>query len=685
MNRLPEPGPRPRVWAIGISRLRDLFRDIASEYIERADLRIVSRGYEDAANEIAAAGANRPDVVVAAGSNGTYLKARIDVPVVLVMPTGFDVMHALARARRDASSSVALVTYGETPPEVRRFVAAYGIDVVFASYQSAQDAETCVLDLRDRGVGTIVGPGLVTDLAARAGLAAVFLYSRASVQAAFDNALDVAQATWREGVRRQRLDNVLQHLRDGVVALDAAGRVEAINQRLANVLGIDPNVCAGRRFADLAPDVAATVRDMAVFGPDGQGESLETVRGSSYVLHRGPIVDKGVTTGTVLTFQESRAVERLDRTLRSRQRAPQFVARYRLDDLVGESPAMQRARQLALRYAASDATVLIRGESGTGKEMVAQGLHRASGRRDFPFVAINCGAFPEALLESELFGYEEGAFTGARRGGKAGLIEAAHRGTLFLDEIGEMPLPLQSRLLRVLQEREVIRLGATEPTRVDVRIVAATHRALTDAIETGEFRADLYYRLNILNIALPPLRERTADIMPLAAELLLAAARREARLAPRVTSLTDAAAMLAPAVEPLCRHRWPGNVRELQNVIERAAVELADSTDPGATLTYEVLHSIAPELFDNEPAEAAVADTEGSAPASAALSLRERSRRVEADEIRAALDACNGDREQVCAMLGISKTTLWRKLNAGAKPLTSAADLQAGGSGRKGQ
>ncbi|WP_042303917.1 propionate catabolism operon regulatory protein PrpR [Paraburkholderia kururiensis] len=685
MNRLPEPGPRPRVWAIGISRLRDLFRDIASEYIERADLRIVSRGYEDAANEIAAAGANRPDVVVAAGSNGTYLKARIDVPVVLVMPTGFDVMHALARARRDASSSVALVTYGETPPEVRRFAAAYGIDVVFASYQSAQDAETCVLDLRDRGVGTIVGPGLVTDLAARAGLAAVFLYSRASVQAAFDNALDVAQATWREGVRRQRLDNVLQHLRDGVVALDAAGRVEAINQRLANVLGIDPNACAGRRFADLAPDVAATVRDMAVFGPDGQGESLETVRGSSYVLHRGPIVDKGVTTGTVLTFQESRAVERLDRTLRSRQRTPQFVARYRLDDLVGESPAMQRARQLALRYAASDATVLIRGESGTGKEMVAQGLHRASGRRDFPFVAINCGAFPEALLESELFGYEEGAFTGARRGGKAGLIEAAHRGTLFLDEIGEMPLPLQSRLLRVLQEREVIRLGATEPTRVDVRIVAATHRALTDAIETGEFRADLYYRLNILNIALPPLRERTADIMPLAAELLLAAARREARLAPRVTSLTDAAAMLAPAAEPLCRHRWPGNVRELQNVIERAAVELADSTDPGATLTYEVLHSIAPELFDNEPAEAAVADTEGSAPAPAALSLRERSRRVEADEIRAALDACNGDREQVCAMLGISKTTLWRKLNAGAKPLTSAAGLQAGGSGRKGQ
>lgn len=649
MNRPPEPGSRPRVWAVGISKLRDLFRDIADEYDTRADLRLVSRGYEDAVKEIASAGKDRPDIVVAAGSNGTYLKARVDVPVVLINPTGFDVMHALARARRDASS-VALVSHGETPAEVRRFVAAYGIDVVFASYQSAQDAQTCVLDLRDRGVGTVVGPGLVTDIAARAGMEAVFLYSRASVRAAFDTALDVAQATWGEAVRRHRLDNVLQHLRDGVVALDAQGRVEAINQRLALVLGIEPAAAAGRALFELAPDLADTL-------PDAEGEALATLRGVSYVVHRGPLVDNGVTTGTVLTFQESRAVERLDRTLRSRQRAQQFVARYRLDDLVGECPAIQRVRQLVQRYARSDATVLIRGESGTGKEMVAQSLHGLSARRDFPFVALNCGAFPEALLESELFGYEEGAFTGARRGGKAGLIEAAHRGTLFLDEIGEMPLPLQSRLLRVLQEREVVRLGSTEPTRIDVRIVAATHRALTAAIEAGEFRTDLYYRLNILNIGLPPLRERLTDILPLAAELLVQAARREPRLATRIRSTQDAATVLTPVSESLRRHAWPGNVRELQNVIERITVELADSdASVEAALTEEVLQSIAPELFER-------AVTHDSAELNA-LTLRQRSRRVEADEIRAALDACNGDRDQVCETLGISKTTLWRKLSA---------------------
>ncbi|MFM0429868.1 propionate catabolism operon regulatory protein PrpR [Paraburkholderia aspalathi] len=650
-----DPAQRPRIWAVSISRLRDLFFDIAGEYVERADLRIVAHGFEDAVHEIDAVGAGRPDVVIAGGSNGAYLKTRVSVPVVLIGPTGFDVMHALARARRDGAK-VALVTHGNTPDEVRRFIAAYGIDVTFASYQSAQDAESVVLDLRDRGIQAVVGPGLIADLAANAGMGAVFLYSRASVRAAFDTALEVAQATRRETVRRQRLDNLLQHLRDGVVALDAQGRVEAMNQRLASVLGIDAAQAVGRALLDLAPDLAGSL-------PDADGDTFCTVRGASYVVHRGPLASSSSAAGTVLTFQESRAVERLDRTLRSRQRVQQFSARYQLGDIVGVSDSIERVRTLVQRYAKSDATVLILGESGTGKEMVAQSMHQLSARRDFAFVAINCGAFPEALLESELFGYEEGAFTGARKGGKAGLIEVAHRGTLFLDEIAEMPLSLQSRLLRVLQEREVVRLGSTEPTRVDIRVVAATHRALTEGIEVGSFRADLYYRLNILSIALPPLRERPNDLLPLAIELLLQAASREPRLAARLPDADAAKRVLASLSEPFKRYTWPGNVRELQNVIERIAVELADAdmgtgTDSNSAaetvFTREVLRTVAPEIFDQPHTRTK----------KAALTLRERSRHVEADEIRAALAACDGDRDAVCQALGISKTTLWRKLNA---------------------
>jgi propionate catabolism operon transcriptional regulator len=657
-----EPSPRPRIWALSISRLRDLFFDIAGEYVERADLRIVSHGFEDAVREIESAGAGRPDVVIAGGSNGAYLKTRVSVPVVRINPTGFDVMHALARARRDGAR-VALVTHGETPDEIRRFTAAYALDITFASYQSVQDAESVVLDLSDRGIDVVVGPGLVTDLAANAGMGAVFLYSRASVRAGFDTALEVAQATRRETVRRQRLDNLLQHLRDGVVALDAQGRVEVMNQRLAGVLGIDAAKAAGRVLLELAPDLAGSL-------PDADGDSFCTVRGASYVVHRGPLASTSAAAGTVLTFQESRAVERLDRTLRARQRVQQFTARYRLDDIVGASESIERVRSLVRRYARSDATVLILGESGTGKEMVAQSMHHLSARRDFAFVAINCGAFPEALLESELFGYEEGAFTGARKGGKAGLIEVAHRGTLFLDEIGEMPLSLQSRLLRVLQEREVVRLGSTEPTRVDIRVVAATHRALTEGVETGSFRADLYYRLNILSIALPPLRERPNDLLPLAAELLRQAAAREPRLAARVPDVVTAERVLAGLGGSLRRYAWPGNVRELQNVIERIAVELADAdigaetdtsagaqADGACVVTREMLRSVAPEIGEAHARPAKPA----------ALTLRERSRHVEADQIRAALAAHDGDRDAVCDALGISKTTLWRKLNAAAR------------------
>ncbi|WP_087045955.1 propionate catabolism operon regulatory protein PrpR [Caballeronia ptereochthonis] len=638
---------RPRIWAVGISRLRELFIDIAGAYADRAELDVVPLGFEDAASSIESAYDDRPDVVVAGGSNGAYLKSRVSVPVVVISPTGFDVMHALTKARREGAS-VALVTHGDTPGEIRRFLAAYGIDMICESYRSAQDAESLVLDLRDRGVDVVVGPGLVADLAADAGMSSVFLYSRTSVVAAFETALEVAQAMRREVARRNRLDNLLQHLRDGVVAVDAGGRIEAVNRRLAAALGIaDASRAVGRALLDVAPELDGVL-------PDADGDVFGTVRGVSYAIHRGPLAGDGASGGTIFTFQESRAVERLDRSLRSRQGAQEFVARYRLEDVVGESESMERVRALVRRYAKSDATVLILGESGTGKEMVAQSMHRLSRRKDFPFVAMNCGAFPEALLESELFGYEEGAFTGARKGGKAGLIEAAHRGTLFLDEIGEMPPALQSRLLRVLQEREVIRLGSTEPTRVDIRVIAATHRTLAAGVADGSFRADLFYRINILSIALPPLRARSNDILPLATDLLMRAAKRERALATRVRSRDVAAQILTPLAHALQRYPWPGNVRELQNIMERIAVEITDlDVENGrpVALTLDELKGIAPEIFEAE------------SQANVARSLRDLGRSVEADQVRASLAAFGGDREAVCKALGISKTTLWRRLN----------------------
>ena len=312
---------------------------------------------------------------------------------------------------------------------------------------------------------------------------------------------------------------------------------------------------------------------------------------------------------------------------------------------MGTSPAIRTVRTLAERYATTDATVLITGESGTGKEMVAQGIHNAGRRRDRPFVAINCAAFPEALLESELFGYEEGAFTGSRRGGRAGLFEAAHTGTIFLDEVGDVPVTLQTRLLRVLQERQVLRLGSNDPTPVDVRVVAATNRDLKREIARGAFRDDLYYRLNILPVAVPPLRARAEDVAPIAEALLADALARHGvqEVLPRALSL------VLPWLE---RYAWPGNVRELENVLERVAVLWAHRAAGPEPSSPEELRAVLPELF--QAAEPAGGD------------LRSARGAEESAVIQRVLGECGGNVTEAAKRLGVGRTTLYRKLRAPA-------------------
>jgi propionate catabolism operon transcriptional regulator len=428
-------------------------------------------------------------------------------------------------------------------------------------------------------------------------------------------------------------------LRDGGVAVDMDERIEALNQAMERLLGAPAHEMLGRRLGDLAPDLSLrnTLRETRT-----ELDTIERLNGKPLVTSRMPIVEQGVQTGAVLIAQDPVSIQRVDRHLRARLQPRAAAARYELGQLIGASAAMERAKASAASCARSDATVLIIGESGTGKELLAQGIHSASRRRRQPFVAVNCAAFPEALLESELFGYEEGAFTGSRRGGKTGLFEAAHTGTLFLDEIGEMPVALQTRLLRVLQEREIVRIGATEPTPIDVRVIAATHRDLDARLQSGEFRSDLYYRLNILRLDLPPLRERREDVPALAQHLLQKIAGNRADLRARVSPLVD------DLVERAATYAWRGNVRELENFIERLVV---DCDQPGADVAdgTDRLRDIVPELF---------------APACESPTLKGNVQDAERRHLLDVLRACQGDRNRACERLGISRTTLWRKLNA---------------------
>ena len=641
----PIPESPPRILAIGFLRLKQLLHEVAPEYAQRARVDVVDRGFDEALAEIEARrSAHGVDVLVAAGLHGDFLRSRTELPVVLVKVGGFDLMLALARAR-SISQRIALVSFGSISSEVERFSRDFALHIVQRSYHSEADAAACVRELRDAGIEVVVAPGMVLDLAEQMGMRGVLLYSHDAVRAAIDDAVEVARAARIAAAKRERLNTILEQLRDGVVAVDEGERIEAVNPPMQRLLGRGRQQLLGRVLGEVAPEfsLAAALRD----GTE-QADDIVRFRAQTLVVSRSPIVERGVRTGAVLTCQDPATIQRVDRSLRSRARPAALATRWRLSDLVGDSLPMQRAREQAQRFARSEATVLIVGESGTGKELFAQGMHAASRRRAQPFVAVNCAAFPEGLLESELFGYEEGAFTGARKAGKPGLFEAAHTGTLFLDEIGDMPVPLQTRLLRVLQEREIWRIGATEPTPVDVRVIAATHRDLPSRIESGEFRRDLYYRLNILRLELPSLRERREDLRALASHLLDKALARGA--APPAAG-PHLLRVLRQCLDAALAYAWPGNVRELENLVERVAC--AAAFDPEA-LSEQALGDLLPELA--RPADAPAG---GSA-------LAQRRAESEREVIERTLRECGGDRALACARLGIARSTLWRKLRAGS-------------------
>jgi len=338
---------------------------------------------------------------------------------------------------------------------------------------------------------------------------------------------------------------------------------------------------------------------------------------------------------------------------RAPRRAPAEVA---LSPIVGASARMQRLLKLVSRVAPTDSTVLILGESGTGKELVARSLHVLSKRAAGPFVPVNVGALPESLIESELFGSARGAFTGATSD-RPGLVEEAHGGTLFLDEIGDMPLATQVKLLRTLENNEVRRLGENTPRLVDVRVIAATHRDLQAQVADGRFRGDLYYRLNVVQLEIPALRDRLEDVGLLASYFLERAAQRTGRKGLR----------LAPdAVALLLKHDWPGNVRELENAIEHAvavtdAEVLGPQDLPASVRSPRLLprHAGDGPPLDDEPATAEAPPRRGRAPRDPdARSLDEVTR----EHVLRALARHQGNAAAAARQLGVSRTTLWRML-----------------------
>jgi PAS domain S-box-containing protein len=452
----------------------------------------------------------------------------------------------------------------------------------------------------------------------------------------------------REGDGRRRRDRVgprasrhpderlvrviLESISDGVFTVDHDWRITSFNRAAERITSIPRDGAIGHPCHDVfhanicltacalrhTIETGEPVVDQLVDIVDARGRRIP-IRISTAVLRD----DAGKVVGGVETFRDVSAIEELRK---------EVARQYTFEDIVSKNHRIQAIFNILPDIAGSDSTVLIEGPSGSGKELFARAIHHLSPRRDGPLVVVNCGALPDTLLESELFGYRAGAFTGANAD-KPGRIALAEGGTVFLDEVGDMSPALQVRLLRVLQEREYEPLGSTSPVKADVRTIAATNKKLADLVERGSFRQDLYYRLNVLKIELPPLAERREDIPLLVDHFLERLSRKHDRPAPRVAD---------EVLGLFLRHEYPGNVRELENIVEHAFVLCRGGVINPSSLPREFLQA----------AEGA------SEPPAASGTVEEAEIRL----IREALARHDGHRGRTAAELGIDKSTLWRKM-----------------------
>ncbi len=445
---------------------------------------------------------------------------------------------------------------------------------------------------------------------------------------AIENQLQLHRVNTKLYASYKYSDTIIQSMSEGLVIVDPAGEITKINQVGARILGVSALDAIGSHISELFGE-EAPVLDLLRTGIAYENKEV-TLDGGQRTFYCSATLlrdDYGRMIGAVSVLRPRHANKR------QRLAAVTQQARYCFDDMIGNSEAMQKTRRMAQRASRSLSTVLIQGESGTGKELIAQGIHNAGSRYDQPFVAVNCAAITETLLESELFGYEEGSFTGAKKGGQPGKVEMANGGTLFLDEIGDMPLQMQVKLLRMLQERRICRVGSSEEIGIDVRIIAATHQNLKHAVQEGLFRKDLYYRLNVLPITIPPLRERMADLPALARFLVEKLSERFG---------TGPMAVSSPFLRACQAYDWPGNIRELENVIERAM----NMVDDEEALTVEML--------DLDPVELA--------PERAVTDQVRPLKEVEMDMVVRALEMSRGNIVHASSLLGISRNTIYRKI-----------------------
>jgi len=568
------------------------------------------------------------DVIISRGGTAALIARHVEIPVVEISVTAFDILRAL-KSMGDITGTVGVVFARRLLCECEKLGTLIGVNMREIYMENEKIEQNKILAAQREGITIFLGDAVSVRLLMQQGIQAFPIDStEESILKAIVEAAKLADVRRREQEKAELYRSIINYAADGIISIDKTGHVTSFNPVAEKAYQICSSNAIGKYIGDIIPD--DKLRD-CLTSDKYEREDVKIIGSRVLAIKRIPIKLNGVVVGAIAHMQDVTQLQRFEQVVRQKLNKKGLVAKFRLEQLTGSSKAMNAVKERAIQYSGTDTTVLITGESGTGKELIAQSIHNLSRRKNGPFVAVNCAALPENLLESELFGYEEGAFTGAKRGGKSGLFELAHGGTIFLDEIGEMPLLLQARLLRVLQEKEVMRLGADRVIPIDVRVLSATNQDLAVLADNNKFRTDLYYRLDVLRLQMPSLRERLEDIPHLINTFL----EKPTVSHSKIEGISEAAIAL------LQSYPWQGNIRELENVIERVTLlakgplieesDLWQDLPAGGTLIKSELKCDRLEVMEKQKIEQILLDEK--------FNYTKAAKR-----------------------LGVSRTTLWRRI-----------------------
>lgn len=565
------------------------------------------------------------EIIITRGGTASAIRnAGIPVTVVEVPITGFDIMRCVEQARQHGKV-IGVVTFPSMIVGIECLSSILDIELRLYPIKDESEADYQVRKAIQDGVNVVIGGSITVKSANSLNCPSQLIESGTEgILQAAKEAKRIVYARALEKEKTGLFQAVLDYAYEGIISVDNKEFITVFNPIAERISNITSSEAVGKQISQICPNME--LAKVLESGEDDLGQIL-SINGIDVLCNKIAIKVNDSVVGAVITFQDVKHIQKMEEKVRSNIYASGHVADLTFDDIVGNSDIIKQTIAVAKDYALTSSSILVIGETGCGKEVFSQAVHNYSRRRQGPFVAINCAALPTHILESELFGYVGGAFTGANQKGRPGLIELAHGGTLFLDEIAEMDYITQGKLLRVLQERKVMRLGSDRVIPVDIRIIAATNKNLKVLVNENKFRADLYYRLNVLQLKVPSLRERQEDI-PALAHLFLTnlkdTFRRRLKFSPA-------------ALTALSQYDWPGNIRELKNIIERITAihkqELIDASSIN-------LHLDDTKLPYQSP----------------------KHRPSEIDEINEALALAKGKYVEAARILGIDRTTLWRKI-----------------------